>query len=88
MRESLSAAAALSQPSQSVGAPSSNPLPVPPQPQIASPQLEQTCKRDQEKLVRLRANPVREEVARFERELACARLRPQLARLRESVGAD
>ena len=46
---------------------------------------EQTCKRDEERLARLRAEPVADEIARFERELGCAKLRPQIARLRESV---
>jgi len=49
---------------------------------------EQACKRDADVLTRLRASPVREDVIRFERELACERLRPQLLRLRESLGAD
>jgi hypothetical protein len=43
------------------------------------------CERDQERLARLRSGPTREEVLRFERELACDRLRPQVLRLRESV---
>jgi hypothetical protein len=46
------------------------------------------CERDQETLVRLRAGPVREDVLRFEQELACERLRPQVLRLRESLGSD
>ena len=39
-------------------------------------------------VVRLRASPVRQDVLRFERELACERLRPQVLRLRESLGSD
>jgi hypothetical protein len=46
------------------------------------------CTRDQDRLARLRALPVRDEVLRFERELSCERLRPQVIRLRESVGAN
>jgi hypothetical protein len=46
------------------------------------------CRRDEETLVRLRASPVRQDVLRFERELACERLRPQVLRLRESLGSD
>jgi hypothetical protein len=46
------------------------------------------CKRDQEKLTRLRADPVRDDIIRLERELACERLRPQVVRLRESVVGD
>jgi len=49
---------------------------------------EQLCKRDQERLARLRANPAADEVVRFERELGCERLRPQVRRLRESLGAN
>jgi Caspase domain len=52
----------------------------------ASP--EDTCKRDEEKLVRLRTNPSLDQIVRFEQELRCPRLRPQIARLRESVGAN
>jgi uncharacterized caspase-like protein len=48
----------------------------------------QSCQRDHERLARLRSNPARDEVLRFERELACEQLRPQVLRLRESVAAD
>jgi uncharacterized caspase-like protein len=44
------------------------------------------CKREEERLAQLRANPAREAVARFARELACEELRPQVLRLLESVG--
>src|SRR5215468_2422186 len=46
---------------------------------------EQTCKRDEEALVHLRATQARDELIRLERELGCERLRPQLLRLRESI---
>ncbi|MGB8527698.1 MAG: hypothetical protein WCD75_12830, partial [Rhodoplanes sp.] len=46
------------------------------------------CRQEQETLARLRASPVRQDVLRFERELACERLRPQVLRLRESLGSD
>jgi Caspase domain len=49
---------------------------------------EQMCKRDQERLTRLRASPARDEVVRFEHELGCERLRLQVVRLRESLGAN
>jgi hypothetical protein len=49
---------------------------------------EQICKRDEERLTRLRASAAREEVIRFEHELGCERLRPQVVRLRESLGAN
>jgi hypothetical protein len=75
---------------------------VPPKAPAAEPALQESrvvtlpadtpvgdaCKRDEEKLVRLRANPSLDQIERFERELRCARLRPQVARLRESVGAN
>ena len=58
----------------------------PVQPLSAPP--DEVCKRDQEKLARLRANPALDQIARFEQELRCTRLRPQIARLRESVGGN
>jgi len=47
---------------------------------------QQACKRDEERLTQLRADPAREAVARFARELSCEDLRPQVQRLLESVG--
>jgi TolB-like protein len=47
---------------------------------------EGACARDAERLARLRADPTIDAITRFERELGCERLRPQLQRLRESVG--
>jgi len=49
---------------------------------------EQACKRDEERLVHLRATQARDELIRFERELGCERLRPQLLRLGESILAQ
>lgn len=43
------------------------------------------CKKDEARLARLRANPSLPELIAFGRELACDRLRPQLARLQESL---
>jgi hypothetical protein len=59
-------------------------------PAASSPALsaDEICKRDEERLARLRSNPLADEIARFERELGCVKLRPQIARLRESVGAN
>src|SRR5262245_49141709 len=48
----------------------------------------QACKRDEERLVQLRATQARDELIRFERELGCERLRPQLLRLAESILAE
>jgi hypothetical protein len=46
---------------------------------------EQICKHEQERLARLRVSQVPDEVIRFEHELGCERLRPQVTRLRESL---
>jgi hypothetical protein len=71
--------------------PQSNAIESTPQPKqdskkAASSRSSDSCQRDQETLVRLRASPVRKDVLRFERDLACERLRPQVLRLRESLG--
>jgi Caspase domain len=42
------------------------------------------CSRDEQRLARLRSNPLPDEIARFERELSCTRLKPQVERLFES----
>jgi hypothetical protein len=47
-----------------------------------------SCKLDRARLVQLRADPNREEVARFARELSCEELRPQVTRLLESLGVS
>jgi len=47
---------------------------------------EDSCPRDAARLQRLRAEPNLDELRNFERELACEQIRPQLLRLRESVG--
>jgi uncharacterized caspase-like protein len=47
---------------------------------------EAICKRDEDRLERLRVDPSSEEASRFVRELSCEKLRPQLARLMESLG--
>ena len=44
------------------------------------------CARDAERLARLRADPNVEAITKFERELGCEHIRPQLRRLRESLG--
>src|SRR5260221_8279099 len=54
----------------------------------ASISQENICKRDAERLAHLRVSQARDEVIRFERELGCEKLRPQVVRLRESVGSD
>jgi large subunit ribosomal protein L24 len=76
-----------SNPDKSVGKPGDREATLQPRTSDPDPpQREAACKRDQERLVRLRANPVRDDVERFARELACKDLRPQVIRLLESVG--
>jgi uncharacterized caspase-like protein len=50
------------------------------------PAIEQACKRDGERLAQLRVNPTRPEVQKLLREIGCEELRPQVARLLESLG--
>ena len=47
---------------------------------------DETCRRDGDRLARLRASPSGEETQRFASELGCEALRPQLQRLMESLG--
>jgi hypothetical protein len=47
---------------------------------------ENACARDTERLARVRADPTPDAIAQFEKELGCEHIRPQLQRLRESVG--
>ena len=47
---------------------------------------DETCKRDEDRLVRLRLSPSGEEAQRLASELNCEALRPQVQRLMESLG--
>jgi len=58
------------------------------QDQVWSIPQDQSCKRDMERLARLRASQARDQVIRFERELGCEKLRSQVVRLRESLGSN
>ncbi len=49
---------------------------------VASMTPDDICKRDEERLERLRMSPSSEEVARFPNELRCDKLRPQLTAVR------
>ena len=68
--------------------------PVDSAPKVAPTQQAQTqpvpaedpCARDAERLARLRTDPSVDAITRFERELGCEHIRPQLRRLRESLG--
>jgi len=63
------------------------PKPIsPPQVQAQAAPAEDVCVRDVARLAQLRAEPSADAITRFERELGCERIRPQLKRLRESLG--
>ena len=64
--------------------------PVPPSPGVEAAALtpDENCKRDGDRLARLRTNPSGEEARHFASELSCEQLRPQLLRLMESLGFD
>ncbi len=53
---------------------------------VAALKSDETCKRDEDRLARLRSTPSDEEAQRFASELGCEALRPQLQRLMESLG--
>jgi hypothetical protein len=53
---------------------------------VAALTPDETCKRDGDRLARLRGSPSDEEAQRFASELSCEKLRPQLQRLMESLG--
>jgi hypothetical protein len=55
---------------------------------VVSPASEETCKRDEERLVRLGSNPSGDEALRFVKELACEKLLPQLQRLLHTLDFD
>jgi DnaJ domain len=55
------------------------------QQKTAAMSQDEICKRDAAQLAQLRISQAPDEVIRFERELGCEKLRPQVIRLRESV---
>ena len=55
--------------------------------QVVTPTQDEICRRDEERLERLRKSPSSDAVARYANELGCATLRPQLLRLVESLGS-
>jgi curved DNA-binding protein CbpA len=55
------------------------------EPKTTAMSQDEICKRDTAQLAQLRISQERDEVIRFERELGCEKLRPQVIRLRESV---
>ncbi len=62
------------------------PAPNSPATQVVLPAPDDNCKRDADRLQRLRSNPSGVEAQRFASEIGCERLRPQLLRLMESLG--
>jgi ABC-type branched-subunit amino acid transport system substrate-binding protein len=62
--------------------------PAPPSPamKVAALTADEVCKRDGERLARLRSSPSSDEAGRFANELGCEKLRPQLRGLMESLG--
>jgi Caspase domain len=75
---------------QQQGAPGASEPPKVQQQQAQAPSqpllAEELCARDAARLSRLRAEPSVEGFRQFERELSCEHIRPQLQRLRESLG--
>ena len=61
---------------------------IEPAPQPPSASSNKSCDQDNARLARLRSGGSLDEVVQFERELGCDRLRPQVARLRESLGGS
>jgi hypothetical protein len=61
---------------------------APPSPgvEVAALTGDEICKRDGDRLERLRSSPTSDEAARFTNELGCEKLRPQLLGLMESLG--
>jgi hypothetical protein len=62
--------------------------PKPALPAQAALETADPCVRDEQRLARLRSNPTPDEIASFQRDLSCTRLRPQVQRLFESYGSE
>ena len=62
----------------------------PPKPALPTQAALETdpCVRDEQRLARLRSNPTPDEIASFQRDLGCTRLRPQVQRLFESFATE
>ncbi len=60
----------------------------PAKPALAAVDPALACSRDEQRLARLRSNPAPDEIASLRRELSCARLRPQVQRLFESIASE
>lgn len=64
------------------------PPPPTPQPAQATADPALACSRDEQRLARLRSDPSRDEIANFQRELSCVRLKAQVQRLFESIATE
>ena len=62
--------------------------PKPALPAQAALETGDPCARDEQRLARLRSNPTPDEIASFQRDLGCTRLRPQVQRLFESFVSE
>jgi hypothetical protein len=62
--------------------------PKPALPAQAALETADPCARDEQRLARLRSSPTPDEIASFQRDLGCTRLRPQVQRLFESYVTD
>ena len=56
--------------------------------EVARSAPDEICNRDEERLEQLRSRPSSDEAARFDSQLRCEKLRPQLLRLMESLGYE
>ena len=61
------------------------PASLPPASEVTSATSDDACKRDEERLAELQAKPSRDEAVRFEDELKCSRLQPQVLALLDSL---
>jgi hypothetical protein len=66
---------------------SPQPVTQPPAPAQEALDPAAACRRDEQRLAQLRTEPARDQIVRLGNELACPRLRSQVQRLLESVGA-
>ena len=71
-------------PAPDIGAPAP-PAASPPALEVASAASDDACKRDEARLAELQAQPSRDEAVRFEGELKCSRLQPQVLALLDSL---
>jgi hypothetical protein len=61
------------------------PASLPSAPEVTSATADDACKRDEQRLAELQAKPSRDEAVRFEDEVKCSRLQPQVLALLDSL---